>query len=253
MSETTIDRTRKSSNDETERFTRERDVQGLLHDLLGRHQEFFSDPENRLDFIQEQDAASFYHIAQHINAKLRGEKPHEVRGRDEKGAFLPMLHTPSQEDKPAAFRRGFDALQEYLQTSQDSLEKKLEGAAMATEALLIWVHPFNDGNGRTSRFLAKFIEQGGASPEELIAESASSRERRTLYDYKVITRESKIALADNEEIISLDDNERDELRKQAETSPNDVEGMYLSIKQLLENDYLREKAKRLQKKQELAA
>lgn len=247
------ERQRKSSTDVVERELRERETYQLIHDLIGRHQEFFANSENRLDFLKGTDAAGFYRIAQHINAKLRGERPYELRKCDnEKGAFLPMLHTPSHEDKPVAFQRGYEAIQEYLRDSSDSLEKKLEGVAMASEALIIWVHPFNDGNGRTSRFLGKFIESGASNIDELVAETASSRERGTYYRCKLATKEGLIADANNEDLM-LDDDERDEMREKAQSLPNDIDGMYLSVKRLFESDALRDQTKKYKKQQAVAA
>lgn len=244
MSVSPSERRKLSSRDSEERTTRKREACELLNGLLGRHQEFFADSENRLKFLQDQDAASFYRLAQHINARLRGLIPREVRqDSDEEGGFLPLLHTPSHADKPDAFRRGFDAIHEYLQDSGDAPDAKLEKVAAATEALVIWVHPFYDGNGRTSRFMGKFIEQGGADVDALIAETISGRKRGTIYDFKVHTRESELADANNEDLL-FDDDEREKIRAGAEALPDDIEGMYLSIKRLLGSDELLVYAKR---------
>lgn len=253
MSVDSIDRQNMSSNNPEERATRERETHELLDGLLGRHQEFFADPKNRLEFLEGQDAAGFYRLAQHINARLRGLIPREVRrDDDEKGAFLPMLHTPSHADKPDAFRRGFDAIHEYLRDSGDLPEAKLEKVAAAAEALVIWVHPFNDGNGRTSRFMGKFIEQGGTDSDALIAETISGYNRGTVYNFKLRTRESELSDANNEDLL-LDDDEREEMRAKAEMLPDDIEGMYLSIKRLLESDELQVRAKHRRDQQAAAA
>lgn len=52
---------------------------------------------------------------------------------------------------------------------------------MAIEALIIWVHPFNDGNGRTSRFLGKFIEDGAVDVEDLIVSTVDRLHRMREY------------------------------------------------------------------------
>lgn len=142
MTESIENRQRLSSNNKHERIQREADTRQLVDDIVGRNGEFFAIPENRLEFMQAQDAESFYRIAQHANARLRGKKPRVLR-RDpnEKGAFLPMLHTPSHEDKMPAFQKGYQAIQEYITDSSDPVKKKITSVALATEALVIWTHP----------------------------------------------------------------------------------------------------------------
>jgi hypothetical protein len=215
-------------------------VTQLIHDIIGRHAEYFADPANRLDFVKTQTAKSFFLMARYINAKLRGEKPHQLRFRAEErqGGQLPMAHTPSAADKHKSFASGFSAIQEYLNTTEDSVEKQIEGVAMATEALIIWVHPFIDGNGRTSRFMAKLIEEGGADTDSLVEETASSANRPTYYKVRYATKEGRLEDANNEDLI-LDDDEREQMRTTAEQLPTDVKGMHLSIKHLLENEDVR--------------
>ena len=227
--------------EEQEQEIRTADTQQLIHDIVGKHVEYFADPANRLDFIKNQSAKDFFMLSQYINAKLRGQKPYELRRQKQewKGGALPLMHTPASKDKTPAFKRGFDAIQEYIATTDDSVDRQIEGVAMATEALIIWVHPFIDGNGRTSRFLAKLIEDGADDMDDLITETASGDTRSTGYRIKYPTKEWYLADANNEDIM-LDDEERDELRKKAETLPTDVEGMYLSIKLLLEDDKIRD-------------
>lgn len=240
MTSTVENRHQLTGNNKEERMLREGDTRQLVHDIIGKHEEFFADPINRLDFIQSHDGGSFFKIAQYVNARLRSEKPHELRHReDEQGGFLPGLHVPSSEDKPEAFKRGYEAIQEYIDISSDAIEKKIEGAAMATEALIVWVHPFNDGNGRTSRFLAKLVEGGAVDMDSLVAETASASNRGRKYRDKVATKEGSQEFIDNPNIL-LDDDEVEQYVESAKNSPSDIEGMYISIKRLLENDSVRQ-------------
>lgn len=229
---------------EREVEVRTQDAAGLVHDIIGRHQEYFAEPKNRLEFIKEQSADEFLSIARYVNAKLRSETPHQLKyDENEKGSFLPMLHTPSHEDKPAAFASGYEAIQEYIETSEDSESKKIEGVAMATEALVIWTHLFNDGNGRTSRFLGRLVEDGAANVDELVAQTAAQGERNRIYPDKYATREGRLSVANNQEIM-LDDEEREEMRTEAKRLPSDVTSMKLSIKNLLESDDVRQRTLR---------
>ncbi|MDB5161920.1 MAG: hypothetical protein JWM52_428 [Candidatus Saccharibacteria bacterium] len=229
---------------EVEHQERTDNVRQLIHDIVGPHAEYFTDPANRLDFLKGQTAKSFFYLSRYINAKLRGEKPHQLRlhhPEERRGGQLPMLHTPSASDKHKSFAGGFTAIQEYLNTTEDSVEKQVEGVAMATEALIIWVHPFVDGNGRTSRFMAKLIEDGGVDTDSLVEETASSANRPSYYKVRYATKEGRLEDANNDDLI-LDDDEREQMRAGAEQLPSDVKGMYLSIKRLLEDDDVRAKS-----------
>ncbi|HMQ96216.1 MAG TPA: Fic family protein [Candidatus Saccharibacteria bacterium] len=165
------------------------------------------------------------------------------KDESEKGAFLPILHTPSIDDKPGAFIRGFDAIRDYLGATQDSADERTEKISMAIEALIIWVHPFNDGNGRTARFIGQFIEDGTNDIDRLVASAVSLEGRPTIYDRKFATKQSKLWLANNPDIM-LDDDEGGDLRREAEKLPSDAEGIYLSVKKLINDPEWREAANR---------
>lgn len=233
------DRQTLSSSDAGELDTRIGDARKLVEGVIGRHEEFFAVPENRLEFIASQSPESFLKMVGWLNAKLRGEKWREVRDRQEEGGALPLLHTPSPEDKPEAFKKGYHAIQEYVRTSAHSTEQKIEGVAMAAEALVIWVHPFNDGNGRTSRFIGKLIEDGATDIDDLIAETVAGNARNKVYRTMHPTREGALESANNPDLM-LDDDERDRLREEARTLPSNVDGIAMSITQLLESDEIRQ-------------
>jgi hypothetical protein len=238
----TGNRQHQSSCDERERLARQKDAQKLVSDFIGGQEEYFKDPANRLEFIGQLDADEFFNMARYANAVLRGEDPDEMEVLDEKGSSLLLLHTPSEDDKPVAFRNGFKAIQEYIWGGADSLEKKIEGVSMAIEALIIWTHAFNDGNGRTSRFLASLIENDGNDIDKIVRETISRSTRGRSYGHEGLrraTREGWLEDANNSELM-LDDEERAEMRREADDLPNDVDAMYLDIKRLLEDDDTRD-------------
>ncbi len=228
-------------SEEDEVSKRKADTQMLVHGIVGRYGDFFAKPENRLEFIKDQSAKDFFRLSMYVNAKVRGEKPYQLRQKPEErlGGSLPMLHTPRSSDKLRAFSRGFDAIHEYLTTTDDPVNTQTEAVSMATEALIIWVHPFVDGNGRTSRFMGKLVEAGASDLDELAEETITSRARPLSYRHKLASKESELETADNEDIMLYDD-ERNALRTKAETLPNDVEATYLSVKRLLEDGSIRQ-------------
>lgn len=227
---------------EEQNALRIRDVQSLTYGIVGRYSEFFNEPGNRLEFIEQQSAAEFFKLAQFVNSKVRGERFHELRQNSEEvaGGQLPMLHTPSTADKPEAFKAGYSAIKEYIDLSDDDDVEKIRAVAMAAEALIIWVHPFNDGNGRASRFIGNFIEEGGSNPEELARQTASSGARGTLYKVKYISKEQVLKEENDQDWLLSDQQieEREKRRKNSDSLPDDVEATYLSVRNLLEDKNL---------------
>lgn len=232
-------RQQKTGSDSEELAQRISDTRKLVDSLIGRHAEYFADSNNRLEFLEQQNSDDFFRMAQHVNARLRGAIPAKMRNEPgETGGFLPLLHTPSSDDKPQAFKSGFNAIQEYLLSTDDNTDVKIEATAMAVEALVIWVHPFNDGNGRTARFMAKLIEDGASDVESLVDETVSALNRPLSYSQKPVSREELLSDAENTDIM-YDDNERNDIRKRAEDLPDDIETIYLGVKQLLEDEHVR--------------
>lgn len=192
--------------------------------------EFFNDPMNRLEFVSSLDFDGFMDVALHVNARVRGFEPNDRLNANDEGGCLPGMRTPDAIEKPIAFHAGFDSIKKYLDESTDSPEQKAKGVGMAMEALIIWVHPFNDGNGRTSRFFGKFIEDGTVNTEELIAETADAGNRLRVYPPRLRLDDMTDLSAD----ILLDDDQILAIKKSQEELPI-IEGIAQSITQLLEN------------------
>lgn len=208
----------------------------LVEDFrLTQDAEFFSEPGNRIAFLESLSADDFIGIAQHVNARVRGFEPREQANAQDKGGYLPLLGTPTEAEKPEAFRAGFDTIKRYLAESSDTLKAKLEGAAMAAEALIVWVHPFNDGNGRTSRFLGKFIEDGTTDTDQLIMETADKRNRLRMYDGTLRVDQYNVC---NGLDLLLDDDEEAELLK---SKMPVADGISLSLERLLVDPAYQEK------------
>ncbi len=210
----------------------------LLSDFeLTQDAEFFSDPVNRLNFIDSLEFEEFVGITRHVNDRVRGFEPRDKITANEKGGFLPFFLTPSQAEKPEAFRAGFEAIKSYIKESPETADEKVQSVGMAVEALIVWVHPFSDGNGRTSRFLGKFIEDGTTDTDQLIVET-SNREAR-LRMYGEYSRVDNVTDADNEDVL-LDDAERENIRRAQADLPI-VKGIELSVKRLLEDKSMQQK------------
>jgi hypothetical protein len=207
----------------------------LVEDLnLQNDAEFFAEPESRIELLTSLTADDFFDLTKHVNDRVRGFEPKERVATKDKGSSLPLLATPSVEDKPVSLKAGFEAIQDYLADTDDSTEQRIKGAGMAVEALIIWVHPFNDGNGRTSRFLGKFIEDGATDLDQLVSETTEKNNRlRMYYNTLRVDQGNTIKGVD----LILDDDEIEEYKK---TEMPADEGIALSIKRLLEDKSMQE-------------
>ena len=212
------------------------DATKLIEDFSDfRDIEKYADPEKRLRFLKSVDPENFFKLAQHVNARMRSFEPSEGKNLDDEGASLPLLGTPETSEKREAFISGAQAIHEYLMTSEDSTEEKLRGTGMAAEALVIWVHPFNDGNGRTSRFLGKFIEDGFSDVGALMGETVDGRNRMRLYNEQLRVDQWNVLKGLD---ILWGDGEAEELEQK--TGMPIAEGITKSIQHILENKPIQE-------------
>ena len=91
-------------------------------------------PESRLEYFLDKNNSFRWVIA--ANAGLRGKDLGElwsdIRSGKEGHGMLLALHTPAARDKLACFNSGVEAIQEYVNSSRESTEEKLDAIAMAT-------------------------------------------------------------------------------------------------------------------------
>lgn len=215
---------------------RTKNVDSLIDDFnLLKDANYFADPEHRLELIKGLSTEEFIDLAYHVNARMRNQDPRDRENRLDVGASLPLLGTPEPSEKANAFQAGYDVIREYLLNSNDTVGHKLSGVGMAIEALVIWVHLFNDGNGRTARFLGKFIEDGTVLIDDLRAETTSQESR--LRDYGNGLRVDEYNLVKNQDIL-WDEGELEEIKAKTEM-PVGL-GIELSIKRLLYDDKYRQ-------------
>lgn len=232
-------------NDESNR-------KGWVEEFIGKV-DFMGDrlnsPESRLEYFLDKNNSFRWVIAANAGSRGKdlGELWSDLRSGKEGHGMLLLLHTPAARDKLACFNSGVEAIQEYVNSSRESTEEKLDAIAMAYEALIIWTHMFNDGNGRTSRFIGKLIEDGLGDVDGLVAETISGDNRQTGYFPTVETREGILEDLNNSELSVPNE---DELRDNLDSFPNDIEGMKLNIKAILEDKELRRAYRREQHKRQ---
>ena len=194
--------------------------------------EAWSNKESRLEYISADNFPGFYQV---VNSALRGI---DFKKSVDLTAHLPSLGTPRGVDKYSALIRGHEAIQEYIADSEEDIDTKLFKVASASEALIVWTHLFGDGNGRTSRFVASLIEsEPGESMDGVIKQAASKWARpKKIYN----PFHETVGFLDHDlnsgEVVIYNDEHRNELLERKKNAPDDIEGMYMNIKTLLEGD-----------------
>lgn len=229
-----------------------------LVDKLQSSEQFmksFSEPEARLEFLSGDNFKRYVlSLMVTVNAGLRGmnrkDLVADMKSGKERGAELSMLHTPaSPREKSGYMVAGIEAIREYINTSDEAVNEKVEAVSMAYEALIVWTHMFNDANGRTSRFMAQLIKDGPSDGEKLTSETVS-KAGRPIYNHTIQTREALLEMRGDSDILS---DETDE-GVDPDDYPSDIEAVVLEMKYILQDSDYREglKEKVIERKRRLA-
>lgn len=113
----------------------------------------FSDEQHKREFIESLSAEEFAELLNGVNGILRN-KAKEEWGMDGENVALDSVFwgtgyvPPRQEDKPELLAKTLSAAKEI---NQDN--KSLEDIALLISSSLNAIHPYLDGNGRTSRLI----------------------------------------------------------------------------------------------------
>ncbi|MFH1089546.1 MAG: Fic family protein [Candidatus Uhrbacteria bacterium] len=124
----------------------------------------FSDEQHKRQFVENLTAEGFLQFLNGINGILRGKKKTDWQMDGETVAVVQMIFgvgfsneliPPAYEDKP-------ELLEKVLSTAKamSRAGKSFEDIALVISAAINAVHPFNDGNGRTSRIVYQLLTKG---------------------------------------------------------------------------------------------
>lgn len=198
----------------------------------GWFQENWNSKEDILDFLKDKE--SILGGVVKVNAAIRGIDP--IEARSPSASYTYLMHVPARADKPKAFNSGYQAIREYIGESDDDTDTKIAKVARAVESLIAWTHYSDDGNGRTARFWASIIESGGEDFSKVIDHTVSRYNRgKKLYNRSIRSKEAALFEINHPDLVIYDD-QKEEILKQIDSMPDDIEAMYLDVKGLLEAD-----------------
>ena len=191
-------------------------------------------PESRLEYFLDKNNSFRLVIAANAGRRGKdlGELLSDIQSGKEGHGMLLALHTPATGDKLECFNSGVEAIRKWANSPEKTTEEKLQGIAEAYEALIIWTHIFNDGNGRTGRFIRQIIKSGLNNIGELEEEAISNKTRRPAHRPYFRTRQAVEEDLNNSELCVPNE---DELSANLDSFPDDIEGMKLNIAHLLDN------------------
>lgn len=121
----------------------------------------FSDEEHKREFLKNLSTEEFTQLLEGLNGILRNKKKEDWKmdGQDVGvgGNIFTGLEyiSPRQEDKPELLDKLLSSVKKMNEEGKD-----LKDIALAVSATINAIHPFLDGNGRTSRFVYSILTEG---------------------------------------------------------------------------------------------
>lgn len=136
--------------------------------------ERFADSVQRRDFFCSLDEVEFIDILQQVASLVRTGNASSLQHFDGDTVGLTGHEVPDQREKEALLRETWQTAKSFLADSKIDDQDALDYAALTVAGGFLYVHPFSDGNGRTSRVISYMISQGFGRGNELQNALASS-------------------------------------------------------------------------------
>lgn len=137
--------------------------------------EALADPVTRRDYFEHMSGDDFIDFTQQVASLVRTGDSEQRQYFDGEKVGLMGHEVPDQRHKEGLLRETWDTAKSFLSDRDISDEDALEYAALTVAGGILYVHPFADGNGRTSRFTSFIMARGEQDPEafEAMAKSMS--------------------------------------------------------------------------------
>ncbi len=141
-----------------------------------------ADAELRRDYLGHLPKEDFITEVQTVNAIIRGQETGSIQPFDNEGTVLATHDVPRKADQEELMGDIWEGVQKILTDPELDAEKALEYAGALTGLGILYIHPFDDSNGRTSRTFARVIREGtddglSADLENSLSEDGASYER----------------------------------------------------------------------------
>ena len=128
--------------------------------------EVLADPQTRKEFILGLDYTGFRGWLVRLNGMSRGV-PVGERGIDGISVEVPTLMPPEPEDKEPLLEATLHSAQSILSREGNEAEdSSLEDVSLLFSGAINYIHPFSDGNGRTSRVAGFLTKEGYDGSDE---------------------------------------------------------------------------------------
>jgi hypothetical protein len=118
--------------------------------------EHLADPAERRRLFETMSNEGYTKMFGFVNSLTRGEKPNYSY----EDGNLPMLETPKLEDKSALMDATFESVRGILSDRETDDATALRRAGLTMAGAIDYIHPKENGNGRTGRTLHYLMEFG---------------------------------------------------------------------------------------------
>ena len=136
-------------------------------DLLSYFQaEIPGDPTVRRDHLSRVSSDNFISMLQRIRQITETGEATEYPF-DGYGVATGTLLPPNHDDKPRLLCAAWGTVKDILNNTEYTDQQALDYVSVVAAISVVDVHPFADGNGRSSRLLSYAIATGGQNPEDI--------------------------------------------------------------------------------------
>lgn len=136
--------------------------------------ERLGDVVQRRDYFISLDDNEFIDLLQLVASLVRTGDANVRQYFDGEHVALQGHEVPDQREKEALLRETWETAKSFLTDNEIDNQDALDYAALTVAGGFLYVHPFSDGNGRTSRAISYMISQGSGKSNELQDVLASS-------------------------------------------------------------------------------